>query len=171
MLAIDELTGVGWWATDRNRIPGKVTIYVFIPSELRQNIDPDDPTLASRARIDAIRDSWRPDTDRRAIVERIVALNNDPSTRPVEFTIAIPGRGVYTNYADFRTPAAREAMHTYMDSLNRFNEAMANLQKMREAFAKGDTRFDDLILRAEEQISASRAELQTLRNDVITLER
>ena len=48
---------------------------------------------------------------------------------------------------------------------------MANLQKMREAFAKGDTRFDDLILRAEEQISASRAELQTLRNDVITLER
>ena len=52
-----------------------------------------------------------------------------------------------------------------------FNEAMANLQKMREAFAKGDTRFDDLILRAEEQISASRAELQTLRNDVITLER
>ena len=62
-------------------------------------------------------------------------------------------------------------MHTYMDSLNRFNEAMANLQKMREAFAKGDTRFDDLILRAEEQISASRAELQTLRNDVITLER
>lgn len=171
MLAIDELTGVGWWATDRNRIPGKVTIYVFIPSELRQNIDPDDPTLTSRARIDAIRDSWRPDTDRRAIVERIVALNNDPSTRPVEFTIAIPGRGVYTNYADFRTPAAREAMHTYMDSLNRFNEAMANLQKMREAFAKGDTRFDDLILRAEEQISASRAELQTLRNDVITLER
>ena len=88
MLAIDELTGVGWWATDRNRIPGKVTIYVFIPSELRQNIDPDDPTLASRARIDAIRDSWRPDTDRRAIVERIVALNpprvpwNSPSQSP-----------------------------------------------------------------------------------------
>lgn len=171
MLAIDELTGVGWWATDRNRIPGKVTIYVFIPSELRRNIDPDDPTLASRARIDAISDTWRPETDRRAIIERIVALNNDPATRPVEFTIAIPGRGVYTNYADFRTPAAREAMHTYIDNLNRFNEAMANLQKMREAFAKGDTRFDELILRAEEQISASRAELQALRNDVITLER
>ena len=171
MLAIDELTGVGWWATDRNRISGKVTIYVFIPQELRKNIDPDDPSLASRARIDAIRQSWRADTDRNEVINRIVALKKDSGRRAPEFEIAIPGRGIYTNYSDFRTPAARDAMHTYMEALGKFNEALVNLEKMRRAFAKGDTRFDDLILQAESQLSASRAELQTLRNDVITLER
>ena len=171
MLAIDELTGVGWWATDRNRIPGKVTIYVFIPSELRRNIDPDDPTLLSRARIDAISDTWHHDTDREAIINSIAALKNDPTMRAYEFEIAIPGRGVYTNYSDFHTPAARNAMRVYLDNLAKYNEAMENLQKMREAFAKGDTRFDDLILRAEKQIDASRKELIELRNDVITLER
>ena len=43
MLAIDEASGIGWWATDRNRVPGKVTIYVFAPSQIRVNADPDDP--------------------------------------------------------------------------------------------------------------------------------
>ncbi|MDE6121234.1 MAG: hypothetical protein K2F63_05540, partial [Muribaculaceae bacterium] len=32
MLAIDEMSGLGWWATDRNAAPGKVNIYIYIPS-------------------------------------------------------------------------------------------------------------------------------------------
>ena len=54
MLAIDESTGIGWWATDRNRIPGKVTIYVYITSPTRINVDVDDPALAGLARISSI---------------------------------------------------------------------------------------------------------------------
>ena len=81
LLAIDELTGVGWWATDRNRIPGKVTIYVFVPQELRRNVDPDNPDLISRARLTSIRDTWNPETDRAEIIERIIAVKNDVSNR------------------------------------------------------------------------------------------
>lgn len=171
MLAVDELTGVGWWATDRNRIPGKVTIYVFVPSELRRNIDPDAPELASRARIDAIRDTWLPTTDRNALIERIVALKSDASQRPVQFRLSVPGRGVYTNYEDFRTPAARQAMHAYMDHLERFNRAKESLADMRAAYAKGNRSSADLIEQAEAQLDAARAELTAMRNDVITLER
>ena len=171
MLAIDELTGAGCWATDRNRIPGKVTIYVFVPSELRRNIDPDAPELASRARIDAIRDTWLPTTDRNALIERIVALKTDASQRPVQFRLSVPGRGVYTNYEDFRTPAARQAMHAYMDHLERFNRAKESLADMRAAYAKGNRSSADLIEQAEAQLDAARAELTAMRNDVITLER
>lgn len=39
MLAIDELTGAGFWASDRNRLGDKVTIYMFIPSQSRVNVD------------------------------------------------------------------------------------------------------------------------------------
>lgn len=171
MLAIDELTGLGWWATDRHHIPGKVTVYIFIPSDLRQNIDPEDSAIASRARIDAIADTWRPDTDRDALRQKILALGNERTTRKQEFLLSVPGRGVYTSYADFRTAAARDAMHEYMDQLAKYRETMSNLAMLRRRFAKGDADSADLILQAESQLDAARAELQTLRNDVITLER
>ena len=40
MLAIDEVTGAGWWATDRNQIPDSVTIYVFVPNDEGRTILP-----------------------------------------------------------------------------------------------------------------------------------
>ena len=76
MFAIDELTGVGWWATDRNRIPGKVTIYVFIPSELRKNVDPDNPDISRLARLSSIKDTWKPTTNRNEILRRIAAVKS-----------------------------------------------------------------------------------------------
>lgn len=171
LLAIDELTGAGWWASDRNRIPGKVTIYVFIPQELRRNVPPDSPDLIARARLTSIRDTWNPETDRKAIIDRIVAIKNDTGNRTKQFEIAIPGRGVYTCYDDFRTPQARDAMKKYVGNLEKVNAARSSLAAMREKYAKGDRTDADVIRRAEEQLDAAEAALVTLRNDVITLER
>lgn len=171
MLAIDELTGVGWWATDRNRIPGKVTIYVFIPQELRRNVDPDSPDLISRARINSIRDTWNPATDRSEIIARIMAINPDPEAHTKQFEIAIPGRGVYTNYDDFRTPQARTAMKKYVENLEKVKSARTRLAAMREEYSKGKRTDADVIRQAEQQLDAAQAALVTLRNDVITLER
>ena len=41
MMAIDEMLNIGWFVSDREQIPGKVTIYLFIPNESKQtyNID------------------------------------------------------------------------------------------------------------------------------------
>ncbi len=171
MLAIDELTGTGWWATDRNRIPGKVTIYVFIPSDLRRNVDPESPDLIARARLTSIKDTWNPETDRRAIIERIVALKNDTKSRPHQFEIAIPGRGVYTNFDDFRTPQARAAMKKYLENLEKVTSAERSIEAMRQAYGRGDRSDEEFIRQGEKQLEAARAALITLRNDVITLER
>jgi len=171
MLAIDELTGVGWWATDRNRIPGKVTIYVFIPQELRHNVALDNPALRSLARLSSIRDTWKPETDRRAVIERILAVETDLQKPKAQFAISIPGRGVYTCYEDFHTPQARAAMHKYMENLAKVTNARESLGKMRRAYAKGDRTLSETILKAELQLESAENELMELRNDVITLER
>ncbi|MDE6081303.1 MAG: hypothetical protein K2F70_03435, partial [Muribaculaceae bacterium] len=71
MLAIDEQNGVCWWATDRNKIPGKVTIYTFIPSEMRVNYEVDDPDLASYARIDSYKKTWAEGKDYTKLLNRI----------------------------------------------------------------------------------------------------
>ena len=51
MLAIDETTGVGWWATDRNQLGDSITIYKFIPQDMRINYDVDTIDLVKFARI------------------------------------------------------------------------------------------------------------------------
>ncbi len=171
MLAIDELTGVGWWATDRNRIPGKVTIYIFIPSELRKNIDPDSPDIASRARLSSIRDTWNPSTDRQALIRAIAAINTGSGHhKSRQFEIFIPGRGIYTTFENFRHPEAREAMKTYLDAASKVRDLKARLEGMRSEYSRGNHANADLILQAESSIAQAEAQLVTLRNAVITAE-
>ncbi len=52
MLAIDELNGIGWWATDRNLLGDKVTVYVYRLNDVRRNLDPERPDLMSLARLE-----------------------------------------------------------------------------------------------------------------------
>ena len=42
LLAIDELNGVGWWATDRNLLDDNLTVYLFKVNDTRVNYDPDE---------------------------------------------------------------------------------------------------------------------------------
>lgn len=171
LLAIDELTGAGWWATDRNRIPGKVTIYIFIPQELRRNVDPDSPDLLTRARLSSIRDTWNPSTDREEILRRIAAIRPGGARQPQRiFELYVPGKGLYTSYENFTRPAAREAMHAYMEGKGRLDNALQTLAKAREAYGRGDTSQTSLITRVEDQLESARAEVAELRNRVIELE-
>ena len=51
MMAVDEETGLGWWATDRNDPGGDLTIYVFLLDEVRKNYPSDTPNLKDLAKI------------------------------------------------------------------------------------------------------------------------
>lgn len=171
MLAIDELTGVGWWATDRNRIPGKVTIYIFVPQELRVNVSPDSPDLVSRARLTSIRETWKPSTDRAALLRRIEAIHpGGAKAHRRLFELYVPGKGVYTDYDSFTHPAARDAMHAYMEGRGKMDTIRRSLASAREAYGRGDTSQAALINRIEEQLESARIELTELRNRVIELE-
>ena len=145
MLAIDEFTGAGWWASDRNRIPGKVTIYIFVPQELRKNVSPDSPDLVARARMNAIRTTWNEGTDRQALLEKIGAISTDKKSLSRQFDIYIPGRGVVTNFNDFRNPASRESMHAYQVGVAKVTEAERRLASQRAAYSAGNHDTTDVI--------------------------
>lgn len=51
MLAVDEEKGLGWWATDRNSGDGKIMVYVYKLSDIRENYPPDTPDLIKHARL------------------------------------------------------------------------------------------------------------------------
>lgn len=139
-LIIDEYTGAGFFATDRNRHPGKVTIYTFIPQDLRVNVDIDNPNLASLARLDNIGLTHKPGADystlRHAIVE-----NSKLSKPAVESPL----------------------MKAYREKQTKYDDILAKLETLRRMYASGDHSQEEFILEIEKQLPALRAELRAAR--------
>ncbi|MDE7153637.1 MAG: tetratricopeptide repeat protein [Muribaculaceae bacterium] len=171
MLAIDEQNGVGWWATDRNHIPGKVTIYTFIPSDMRVNYNVDDPMLASYARIDSYRDTWQDNAGYSALLNRIKnsAAENESEAKP-EFFFSVPGRGVLTSIDQFRNREAKSLMHSYLTQLDDYKEMCEALENYRRVYAKGDHSVADDILKLEKQKATGMESLKKLKNQIIKAE-
>ncbi|MGN1172981.1 MAG: hypothetical protein ACI4SO_04260, partial [Muribaculaceae bacterium] len=171
MLAIDESTGVGWWATDRNKIPGMVTIYVFIPTDMRINYDIDDPTLASKARIDSYRDTWQDGEDYAELLAKIAAIKPKKREKKAEeFMLNIPGIGVYTSLDDFKSNEAKLEMAQYLSSSRAVTQAKEKLAALRLRYAGGETALAREILAWEERIAKMQSELKKTKNGVITME-
>ena len=172
LLVIDEFTGAGWFATDRNRHPGKVTIYTFIPQEMRRNVDVDNPNLASLARLDNIALTQQQGKDytpvRRAIA-RGVAIN-DRTPRKQDFLFPISGNRVYTSLNDFHNPRARQLMSEYLKKQQKFKSITDRLAALRLDYGRGEASQAELIRELEKQLPAARAELRTMRDDIVTLE-
>lgn len=58
LMAVDEETGIGWWATDRNSKDGEVTIYVYLIDEIRKNYPDDTDNLEDFAKIASYKKTW-----------------------------------------------------------------------------------------------------------------
>lgn len=172
LLVIDEYTGAGWFATDRNRHPGKVTIYTFIPQDLRVNVDVDSPNLATLARLDDIRLTRKEGADYRkvlAAIEEGRSMQADTPKAP-DFMFAMPGNRVYTSLSDFRNPRAKAAMKEYLAKEKKMAGVIGKLAELRAAYGRGDRSQGALIEQLEGQMDNARAELRTLRNNVVRLE-
>lgn len=170
MLAIDETTGVGWWATDRNRIEDKLTIYLFIPSDMRINVPVDAPDLANRARIRSIRDTWEPDADYSSLIERVAGILPSGTDKKEQFRFALPGGRIYTRLDNFRNPDARIAMRRYLDTEKSIAETRTRLAQLRGKYAGGDTSVASEIRDIERQLLGSGNALRQLSNEIIRYE-
>lgn len=173
LLVIDEFTGAGWFATDRNRHPGKLTIYTFIPQDLRVNVDVENPDLASLARLDDIRKTWKNGGDYASIRRSIAqgkAMDATPRLTP-DFLFPLPGNRVYTSLNDFKNADARGKMEVYLEKEKKFNHIIDTLAALRLDYAAGDRSQTDLILQLESQLDTARQELDRLRYSIIAAER
>lgn len=169
MLAIDEVTGVGWWATDRNQIEDKVTIYKFIPAELRINCDPDDPDIRSRALMDNYRATWEPGADYSDLLAAIDEIDPEKKIKKDDFRFAMPGGRIYTHWSDFNSDHARSLMEQYLSAKQEFDDQKTELANLRRLYTTGDADATE-ILTLESQIERRRSELQRLANEVIRAE-
>ena len=171
MLAIDEATGAGWFASDRFCEPGKVNIYIFAPSQTRVNYDPDDETLASKARISSIAATQTSESAKlRARIAGIEEGGKQRATQPGRFELAVGNGKVYTSLDDFQNRQARLEMAKFLGEQAKLAAQQQRLDDLRERYRTGDKNVAGQILDAEAAIDFLRASVIELKNKVIRLE-
>lgn len=169
MMVIDETNGVGWWATDRHAPDAdSVTIYVFIPSDLRVNLSVDAPDLRSRAMILNYRDTWPENADYTELLNHISEIRPADVSKPSEFRFEVDGNRVLTCWDDIATFEGREALAAYFAALEVVSDLEKELSGLYSQWAEGagSNELREYILRKEGELDEARRNLRCLRNDV-----
>ena len=171
LLVIDEETGAGWFASDRNSPGGDVTIYMFVPSETRVNVEVDDPNLASRARLSDI-SLTQTDKDYSGLLSRINSI--DPGAGAADntpdFEFVMPDGRVLTRWDQLRSERGRRVMENYIDSLADFQAEEQNLENLRLQYGRGNKNVASTILKIEKQLKTSEEQLKSMSNRIIEAE-
>lgn len=170
MLAIDETTGVGWWASDRNRIEGMVTLYMFVPAEMRVNVDVNAPDLIDRARLTSIASTWDDGADYTQLRNSIAAISRSSHSLGEQCRFALPDGRVITRLEQLRDTDARLAMRRYLDLDKSIRRDAARLEQLRSRYRDGDTSVADEILSLEKQALDDAVTLRHAANEVIAAE-
>ena len=161
MMAIDESLGVGWFVTDRNHIPGKLTIYLFLPNEQKAVYSKDDPRIASLAQLTSIADTWPEDADYSAILAAINEIEPvDVEHSFQEFTFVVCDEIVYTRSDEFKNAEALRYYNQARTLQQKIDETHAMLDSLRVQYMKATAaekeRLATEILRIEEEMLNSK---------------
>lgn len=173
MLAIDEFNGVGWWATDRNLLDGKLTVYVFATNETRRNIDPDSEDAISRARIA----DWRatqtdPERDYGAMLAEIRKIKEPEPVRKADFHLPVGAGKEYTVFSDFRNPQAAALMKKWLELNKSYTSRATGLAEMRRRYAADrNPSLGNRILQTEAESEKELLELNMLKSEIYKLEK
>lgn len=172
LYAVDEITGTGWWATERNQIADSVTVYTFkLPGDMRINYPSDTPGLADLAKVSSIALTQPADADYSTLKAEIAAIRPTVNrSKDREFAFSLPDGRVITELSQFASVAARKAMERLLDARALDQATVRQLADLRERYGKGDHSLSFRILDLEEKIEKNRDELLKLSNDVVTIE-
>ena len=173
MLVIDEFTGAGWWATDRNRIPGMVTIYVYVPNSVRVNYSPEDPNLMSYAKITDIASTWD-GNDYTGKLKEIRSLKQSKKEERKDFVFHLKNGVTYTKFEQFKNAEARHRMEELMVMQQNKVSDEERLMRLRTQYAKvtgvQKNSLSGEILRLEKKVDAYPEEIEQIENAIRKLE-
>lgn len=174
LLVIDEMTEIGWWASDRNQIPDSLTIYVFIPNEVRKNYSQDNENIGNLAAIKSIKDTWKEDVDYSEYLQRIKEINRENDDIDADFHFFIKNGLEYKTYTQFKSAEARSLMKKRENVATNLNKSLKELKGLRASYhsasANKRQQISSKILHLEQTIIKSRKELKNLDNDIRSAE-
>ena len=175
MYAIDEMNGIGYFATDRRQPEGKVCIYTFIPNQKRITYSTDEldkAAIRSRARIERIADTWGDGELRTETLDRLNNAGRRPKEekkKQPEFTFIINDDIVYNSLSDFQDADNSKRIANLMKMRKSYDELGTNLEKMRDYYATKADIAERSNMQAE--ILGCEQEYYQLESDIRQLEK
>lgn len=167
MLAIDELNGVGWWATDRNCLDDELTVYVFIVNDLRTNYNPDDERITEYARISDYIMTQPEDSDYTDLLTEIRGIDPTARQKEAEFTLPLPGGKTVHRFDELPNPESRMAMRAYLDAAAGLADDERTLTAKRKEYNRTHSASTAReIGRLEQTIERTRRETARLRSEL-----
>ena len=161
LYVIDEATGLGWFATDRNQPADKVCIYSFIPNESREVYDitaVGDDYVRNAARIASIASTQANRNYVAAARKRLAdVLADEQASGGRMARFVINDRTVYTRLSQFKKEAARKLAAQWLKGATQLRNMQAQLDAMRRQYG---TRRD----------ASLKKEIFQMERDVATLE-
>ncbi len=170
LLAIDELNGVGWWATDRNQLDDALTVYLFKVNDLRKNYPADEENIEDFARISDYKATWEEDEDYDELLAEIRAIDPTKEALKPEFRLPASGGKVYTRFDQLPSANVRRAVQGYLNDSESLEENEARLRELRMKYkrqpvASTATQIENL----EKSIDKMRADLKKTRSEMYKL--
>ena len=153
MYAIDEISNIGYFVTDRRQSRGKVCVYIFIPPTSRRSYPLDrytDDQLRDLSEIHRIADTWGNGKERKQALERLKNIGSKTITlQPKsEMEIIINDDVTYTSVSQFRSPESLPLYRQLTDAKKRLAEIESTIEKSRTYYVKANAE-DKRVLRTE----------------------
>ena len=173
MYAIDEISNIGYFVTDRRQPRGKVCVYIFIPPTSRRTYPLDnytDSQLRDLSEIHRIADTWGNGKERKQALERLKTIGSKTITlQPKsEMEMVINDDVTYTSVSQFRSPESLPLYRQLTDAKKRLAEIESTIEKSRTYYVKANAE-DKRVLRTE--ILDGEDEILRLTVQVSTLEK
>lgn len=179
MYAIDEYGNIGWFATDRNQQAGKVCVYMFIPTTVRETYREGDYTEAqikSFARLDRIADTWGDGTERDEAIERIksVPARLGRKGEDTAWSFVVNDGVTYSKWSDFKVGDSKDKFIKLLDMKRKYAKLSAALDKARDYYAASSAterkKIAAEIKQSEAQVETMEASIKELEKEIRILE-
>ena len=170
LLVVDEQTGLGWWASDRNHIKDSVTVYIYVPNALRENYQLDEPNLDILASLSDITHTWPAGFDKDALLEKLKVLETRDDKVEGGFTFVVAPGVTYVKLEDAKTKQGRKSLEKYVADKSAQHADEEKLAGLRAKYAKSGEKerkaMTSSLLQLENQVEKRRITLAELANEV-----
>lgn len=153
MLVINDIAGLGWFATDRRMEPGKVCVYVFVPNSTKVTYNyeqGDSSKIVSLSQLASIADTQEDEEVVRKARQKLLMFQyeqNDDKKKS-DFLFVIDDLTEYTSVKQFKSPEARKLYDNWKQRSAKLEKDNIALEQQRDKYAQAGKD-------AKQQMSAS----------------
>ena len=158
LLIIDDLDSLGWLVTDRRQPEGKVCVYTFVPTSVRQNFEVDglsNAMLKSYADIKSIKDTWKFGNRQTAMLRlKNIRTKIRKQQNKNNINFIINDKQIIRSVDDFKSDESRKLYKQLVEIKQIITEEEHQLQKQRIQYESDSSMREKLypIIIKEEQL-------------------